>query len=129
MRQNDLTPRQAIRKCCIDCVGSASEVRDCQGDKLYRGECLFYRYRLGKGRPSVKRIRAYCHFCMGESSKLIRECSNCICPLFIYRMGKNPHVKGRKLSEEHIVALTAERNRRLNPEKGNVVQEKFTLNG
>jgi hypothetical protein len=44
-------------------------------------------------------------------------------------MGKNPHVKGRKLSEEHIVALTAERNRRLNPEKGNVVQEKFTLNG
>ena len=129
MKQNNLTPGQAIRKKCIDCVGSPSEIKNCQGDKLFEGECLLHRYRQGKGRCSVKRLRKYCLYCMGGHSKLVKECSNSKCPLFIFRMGKNPNAKGEKLSDRQIKAMEAGRNRHLNPEKGPVVQEKFTWNG
>jgi hypothetical protein len=122
MSRNNLTPRRAIRKICIDCAGGTSEVKDCQGDKLHEGTCLFYPYRMGKGRPSVKLIRKYCLWCMGGSPKLVRDCACHTCPLFLYRMGRNPKVKGRKLSDKRLKALAAGPNIVLNPEKGHVVQ-------
>jgi hypothetical protein len=92
-----LTPRLAIRDHCIDCVGGASEVKDCQGDKLYDGPCLFIPYCTGRGRPSVKLIRQFCLYCMGGSWKGVKECPSKACPFLHYRLGKNPNVQ---LSEE-----------------------------
>jgi hypothetical protein len=83
-----LTPRQAIREHCIDCVGGASAVRDCQGEELYDGPCIFFHCRLGTGRPSVKLIRKFCLYCMGGSWKLVKGCPSMPCPFLPYRMGK-----------------------------------------
>jgi hypothetical protein len=87
-----MTPGQAIKKNCIDCVGSVGEVRKCQGDKLLDSPCLLYSYRMGKGRPSVRLIRKYCIYCMGGSVHEVKNCSNTNCSLFPYRMGRNPNV-------------------------------------
>lgn len=96
LRRHSLTPGRAVRQHCIDCAGSPSAVKDCQGDKLYDGPCLFFRYRMGKGRPSVKLIRKYCLQCMGGSPKLVKDCtSESTCPLHPYRMGRNPKKTAR----------------------------------
>ena len=88
---NAQTPIKAIRQVCLDCAGSPSAVRECQGNKLSDGPCPFYPFRLGKGRPSVKLIRKHCLRCMGGSPKLVRECpSTTTCPLYGYRLGTNP---------------------------------------
>ena len=113
--ERKLTPRRAIRKNCIDCVGGASEVRDCQGDKLWNPDmtvyqCLFYPYHLGKGRPSVRLIRKYCLWCMGGSWKLVKECPSKTCPFRAYRLGKNPKVTARKLSDKQLKVLSAGRS-------------------
>ncbi len=42
----------------------------------------------------IKSIRAYCIKCQGGSPKLVRLCLDLQCPLYLYRMGKNPHRKG-----------------------------------
>ena len=92
-----LTPGRAIREMCVDCVGKPSLVKDCQGDTLVDRVCLFFRYRMGKGRPSVRTIRKHCLWCMGGSSKLVQDCSTRTCPLFSYRLGKNPAMAGRRI--------------------------------
>lgn len=95
-----MTPKRAVRKYCLECAGSAQEVRECGGYKLLNpdhankdGECWFYRYRLpqSKGKVSVKTIRKECKVCMGGSSQLIKECDNEDCPLWKYRFGTNPN--------------------------------------
>ena len=85
-----ITPGKAIRKQCLDCVESFQEVRDCQGDQLFAGPCVFYKYRLGKGRPSLRTIRKFCMDCMGGSFKLVRECTSKTCVLVPYRLGHRP---------------------------------------
>lgn len=87
---NNHTPGRAIRKVCTDCVDTTFAVKDCQGDKLYDDPCLFYRFRLGKGHPSVKLIRKYCLWCLGGSARLVKECLSQTCPLHPYRLGRNP---------------------------------------
>ena len=57
--EQKLTPLRVIRKQFIDCVGNSSEVKDCQSDKLFDGPCLFYRYGMVRGRPSVRLIRKH----------------------------------------------------------------------
>lgn len=42
----------------------------------------------------VKAIRAYCIECMGGDKAEVRRC-NLICPLWPYRLGKNPNRKGQ----------------------------------
>jgi hypothetical protein len=91
-----LTPRQAIHAHCIDCVGSASAVNNCQGDELYDHPCIFFPYRMGGRRPSVKLIRKFCLYCMGGNQKLVRECPSRTCPFLPYRMGKNLEQRMRK---------------------------------
>lgn len=90
-----MTPGLAIRKHCLDCVGGANEVKDCEGDTLFDGPCLFFKYRFGTGRPSVKLIRKYCLYCMGGSSNLVGNCASIGCSLHIYRFGRNPARKGQ----------------------------------
>jgi hypothetical protein len=97
-----MTPLEAIRKFCVDCVGGSPHgVTSCGGDRALNGGCdrngmcWFYRYRLGKGRPSVKTIRNMCLWCQGEQEPLVRECQRDPCALWTYRMGKNPARKGQ----------------------------------
>jgi hypothetical protein len=113
-----LTPKQAIRDHCIDCVGGASEVKDCQGDKLYDGPCLLFPYRMGRGRPSVKLIRQFCMYCMGGSWKAVKECPSNACPFLHYRLGKNPNVQlSDEQRQQKREMVAAARLHRLKPPK------------
>jgi len=43
----------------------------------------------------IKSIRNYCvHHCCSESTRDVRECQASDCPLYQYRMGKNPTRRG-----------------------------------
>ena len=44
----------------------------------------------------VKAIKKHCLECSGNSKKELRECVINNCPLYPYRMGKNPNRKGIK---------------------------------
>ena len=89
------TPLQAIRAFCLVCMGGKDtpearrEVKACS-----ESTCPFHPYRLGKGRPSVKKIKKVCLFCMGESSRLVSECTSNDCPIHPFRFGKNPNRTG-----------------------------------
>jgi hypothetical protein len=108
MNESLITPRQAVRKHCIDCVGRASEVRNCGGNGLWNTngstyECMFYKYRMGKGRPTVKLIHNFCIWCIGTGERAVERCPSKTCPFLPYRMGRNPnkaHFKGRFVSSE-----------------------------
>jgi len=41
----------------------------------------------------VKAIRAYCLDCSNNQPKEVRLCPNTTCPLYPFRMGKNPNCK------------------------------------
>lgn len=105
-----MTPLQAIRKFCTQCVGSTAEVKACGGDKMFgqgdsNCQCYFYPYRMGRGRPSVKTIRKHCLECMGGSRKLVAQCINFNCPLYVFRFGKNPNrVRKEKKSSAEMIA-------------------------
>lgn len=99
------TPGEAIHRFCVACVGgSPFEVKTCGGEKCLNGgcapsgECWFYKFRLGRGRPSVKLLRKYCLYCCGGDREYVRECPDGIphgkqapCALYPFRMGKNPN--------------------------------------
>lgn len=98
-RLTNATPLKTIRRFCLRCTGGcSSDVRACKGKLIGQGDekgvCYFHRYRMGKGRPSVKEIRRHCLECMGGSRKAIRECPDESCPTWPYRMGRNPNRKG-----------------------------------
>jgi len=90
----EITPLRTIRKNCIDCVGLASLVRECGGDKLLDKPCRFFPYRMGRGRPKLRVIRENCLWCMGDSPKAVKECPSKTCPFLPYRMGRNPKKAG-----------------------------------
>ena len=97
-----LTPGQAIRKFCLKCAGSSNEVATCQGDQLLSTPCPLFKYRKGRGRPSVKIIRKHCLHCCNDSYREVSECPDLGCTLYVYRFGTNPnypkdyHLKGKK---------------------------------
>jgi hypothetical protein len=92
-----LTPRQAIREHCLDCIGGASAARDCNGHRLADGPCIFFSYRMGAGRPPARLIRKFCLYCMGGSRKLVRECPSAACAFLPYCMDKNPAMADRRI--------------------------------
>jgi hypothetical protein len=92
-----LAARQAIHEHCIDCVGTASAIRDCQGNELYDRPCIFFSCRMGKGSPLVKLIRKFCLYCMGGSWELAQNCPSKTCQFLRYHMGKNPANMGRRV--------------------------------
>ena len=108
-----MTPLRAIRKVCVECVGSSHEVRDCGGDACMgvqggeKGVCYFFPFRLTNGRPSVKLLRKFCLECQGGSSRLVATC-RLDCPLHQYRFGKNPKRAGmgRTNNFKHVVRGT-----------------------
>lgn len=56
--------------------------------------------------PILKAVRKNCLECSGEVT-MVRDCTVTRCPLFPYRMGKDPFKKKRVLSESHRKALQA----------------------
>jgi len=63
------------------------------------------KYYPKKDKSPLKSIRLFCLECMGwdrkekEGSKPfddVRECTDELCPLYEFRMGKNPYQRGRK---------------------------------
>lgn len=104
------TPLRAIRRFCVECVGSPYEINDCGGDKCLDGQgdengvCYFYGHRMGRGRPSVKLIRKMCLECMEGSSRLVAEC-RADCELHRFRFGKNPNISDERREKQRVIAL------------------------
>jgi len=96
-----LTPKKAVVAFCQECICSVlgRDIKECKGDTLHTGSCPFFKYRLGRGRPSVKTIRQQCKACMNGNLQLINDCANASCALHTYRMGKNPS-RARKPKQE-----------------------------
>jgi hypothetical protein len=44
----------------------------------------------------LKSIKVYCFDCSGQSRKEVELCEMDDCPLFPFRFGKNPHLRGRR---------------------------------
>jgi len=91
----ELTPLKSVRKRCLDCAGSAKEVSRCQEN------CLLAEYKFGK-RPRgkanltpVRAIRKYCLWCVLDQPTEARLCPVLDCPMYPYRLGKNPHRTGK----------------------------------
>jgi hypothetical protein len=97
-----MTPGEAIHKFCTACVGSIYDVENCGGDHCLNGgcyssgECWFYRFRQGRGRPSVKLLRKYCLYCTDGDAEWVRNCPDGVehrgqapCALHPFRMGRN----------------------------------------
>ena len=53
------------------------------------GDHLSTKYSA-KVKSPVTAIRAMCYWCQGEDISGVRNCTNMVCPLFPFRMGKNP---------------------------------------
>lgn len=94
-----LTPLKAIRAYCLwCCCDSFKEIRLCPSVA-----CPVYPLRFGKrelGTSALKSIRAKCLDCVAGEVKRVKECffdgiEEELCPLFIYRMGKNPSLRGK----------------------------------
>jgi hypothetical protein len=95
-----MTPLKAVKAFCVGCVGSISLVKTCDGNKMIGSHCgknkicHFFPFRMGVGRPSLKIIRQFCVHCMGGAPSLVRECPSKTCPVWSYRMGRNPKRAG-----------------------------------
>jgi hypothetical protein len=107
------TPCRAIRAQCLNCVGSAKDVKNCCGHGLIPlyDYCHFFPYRMGRGRPSVKIIRKFCLHCMGGSPSLIKKCTTTYCNCYQYRFGTNPTLAGKRRgrSAEAMAAIRPNR--------------------
>lgn len=54
---------------------------------------------------AIKAIRAYCIECSGGNKNEVRLCNLKDCPLYPYRLGKNPNYVKRTMSEEQKKAM------------------------
>ena len=48
----------------------------------------------------VKAIRKFCLECSGDSSAEVKGCTAPNCPLYPFRLGKNPYRKKREMTAE-----------------------------
>ena len=53
----------------------------------------------------MKAIRANCIECCGNQVSEVRLCTATECPLYPFRMGKNPYRKKREYTEEEKAAM------------------------
>ena len=100
-----LTPGETIRKRCVDCCGNQyTEVKSCDAGTM----CPLHKYRLGKGRPSVKALRKFCLYCMCGSSENVKTCPQSDCVMYEYRFGTSPNREpmSDERKEKLVVALT-----------------------
>ena len=104
-----MTPGEGIHSHCTKCVGTPQAIHNCGGDRMIGGQgdangvCYYFPHRLGKGKPSVKIIRAFCLECQGgdktrkvqprEVTDGVKFCPSKKCTLYPFRLGKNPNIK------------------------------------
>jgi hypothetical protein len=123
-------PLKAIRQHCLACAGTAAEVAACPSV-----QCPLWLYRhghrprrqeaetvadvdlrpeeraqpaaefLAEGGTGFRAIRRHCLDCSGASPAEVKECRFRKCPLWAYRLGRNPN---RGVSPERKVALLAQ---------------------
>ncbi len=103
-----LIPSKAIKAhCVIFCINGNSA--DCESK-----ECV-----LKLKMSSLKKIKAFCKECAPDFN--VKECDGIVlnteetrnygkCPLWVYRFGKNPYLKGRK-APEHLKDYYFTRNK------------------
>ena len=48
----------------------------------------------------LKAIKQFCYECCGENRSEVRGCTSTTCALKPFRLGKNPYIKHKGLSEE-----------------------------
>lgn len=85
-----MTPIEAIRKQCLYCmIGQSKEVELCTSPNCHLFYCRFGKNRTNPRRRALLQIRDYCYDCSG-SYKERRDCWDTECPLYPYRLGKNP---------------------------------------
>ena len=92
-----LSPLGAIRKRCLDCKETTTEIKECEFDPKHKEACALWQFRMNKskkGTSRLKAIRKYCLWCMLESSEEVRSCPTKTCVLFHYRFGRNPSRQG-----------------------------------
>ena len=100
-----LTPLKAIRKRCLDCSETTTDIKNCPFDGIKDELCPLYPFRMGEGEGKGSRLRAirrYCLWCVNESAQEVSLCPSTNCPLYPYRKGHNPTLKGRKGNPEAL---------------------------
>lgn len=48
----------------------------------------------------VKAIREFCLECSGDSYAEVRDCPRMACPLYAFRLGKNPYRQRKEMTED-----------------------------
>lgn len=48
----------------------------------------------------VKAIREFCLECCGDSPSGVKECTSVNCPLYPFRLGRNPYRAKREMTDE-----------------------------
>lgn len=48
----------------------------------------------------VKAIRAFCLECSGDSAAEVKSCPRTECPLYPFRLGKNPYRQRREMTDD-----------------------------
>ena len=110
------SPLGAIRVFCLECQGQSSPAVTACADT----SCPVYSYRLGEKLPAgvhrpLPAIRNYClKYCQsGESSEEVKICqgnkpvdpkAQGLCPLFPFRLGKNPNFTEATRAQRHLRA-------------------------
>jgi hypothetical protein len=79
-----------------------------------------------KSRTPLGAIRFFCLECMGwdrrrrnsdRPTEQVRNCTDELCPLYDFRLGKNPFLKRGAISREHLEALQNGRKKSFQKEK------------
>ena len=55
----------------------------------------------------IKAIRAFCLDCCGGSPSEVKQCVSQNCPLFAFRLGHNPNIQPREMTDEQREAAAA----------------------
>ena len=123
--KSTLTPRIAIHKFCLMCVESVYDVKDCKGDTSIDGCCPLFEHRTGhqpkqrQERTPIKAIRAKCLSCVMTAHEVHTCVSEDTCPLWQYRLGRNPARAGisGEVTEERLANLKKARQSRFESNK------------
>lgn len=115
---NKPTPLSSIRKRCLDCREVRTDIKNCEFGLESNDPCALYPFRMGKGRPKMRDIREYCLWCVCSNYREVELCPIKNCPLWVYRLGKNPAYKDFK---GNPIALEKARKRE-NTSKGSNIK-------
>ena len=73
----------------------------------------------------IKAIRTFCLECSGDSFAEVKSCPREVCPLYPFRLGKNPYRQRREMTEQEKQVL-ADRLREARKNIGSSVEKNAT---